>query len=94
MKIDPIEYGRELGALSSWVPSKEVCQKILWDNPARFFGFTKSAKISDLSVKFESYPPRKPHFCIRPPVPQGNASPAAIKFIEALHFEQGLLDAV
>ena len=52
MKIAPVEYRREADVLRSWVPSKEVRQKILWDNPSRFFGFTKYAKLGDLSVSF------------------------------------------
>ena len=53
MKIPPVEsYRGEADVLSSWVPSKEARQKILWDNPARFFGFTKSAKLGELSLSF------------------------------------------
>ncbi|MSP44397.1 MAG: hypothetical protein EXQ83_00670 [Xanthobacteraceae bacterium] len=52
MKIAPVEYGREASVFSGWVPSEEVRQKILWDNPSRFFGFSKSAKLGELSVAF------------------------------------------
>jgi predicted TIM-barrel fold metal-dependent hydrolase len=52
IKVSSVEYHRELDALRSWLPSEKIRQQILWHNPARFFEFTKSAKLSDLSVTF------------------------------------------
>jgi predicted TIM-barrel fold metal-dependent hydrolase len=45
-------YRGELNALRSWVADESVRHRILWDNPSRFFGFTKSVAIRDLNVSF------------------------------------------
>lgn len=34
-----IDYGPELGTLSHWFPDIQSQRKVLWDNPARIFGF-------------------------------------------------------
>ena len=34
-----VDYGPELACLSRWVPDAAARQRILWDNPARIFGF-------------------------------------------------------
>jgi predicted TIM-barrel fold metal-dependent hydrolase len=51
MKVT-VDYRREFDVLRSWVTSEDACRKILWDNPARLFGFAQSASIRDLQVKF------------------------------------------
>jgi predicted TIM-barrel fold metal-dependent hydrolase len=34
-----IDYGPQLVALARWVPDAKIRERILWDNPARIFGF-------------------------------------------------------
>jgi len=37
-----IDYAPPLGCLERWVPNEAQRRKVLWDNPARLFGFTAS----------------------------------------------------
>jgi predicted TIM-barrel fold metal-dependent hydrolase len=51
MKVST-NYRRELGSLQSWVQDAATQRKILWENPARFFGFKDAIRIRDLQMTF------------------------------------------
>ena len=35
-----LDYSTELNSLSSWIPDEAVRRAILWETPARLFGFS------------------------------------------------------
>ncbi len=51
--VDPVAYWHEFQSLAHWVPDDGVRHKILWDNPARLFGFTADANLNQPDLLFD-----------------------------------------